>query len=463
MTNYKFPPISFLSKVPQDGTTFDKAQLLSTAQKLEDALNSFGAQCRVMQINQGPVFTRYEVVPCAGVRISKIINLADDIALNLAVNKIRIEPIAGKTAIGIDVPNSERRLVYLRTVLESEQFKSFPSKLAFALGIDICGNIVVDDIAAMPNLLISGTTGSGKSVCINTIITSILFKSTPDEVKFVMVDTKGTNLNYYNGIPHLLIPVIDSAERAISALDWAYRESITRFHAFAEVGAVDIKSYNAKGTCLMPQILIIIDDFSDLMAVRPKETEEALIRLTRVSRQAGIHIVISTQRPSSKIITSAVKANFPSRIAFSTVSAIDSRVILDDKGAEDLEGDGEMLFYTTGFYKPARIQGAYVSDNEIRNIAEFLRSQNKENDYKQADANVKSDEHDEFFDEAVDLVVSKDKASVSMLQRQFRIGYNRASKLMDELEAAKIVGPEDGSKPREVLIREYDIKRYKRN
>lgn len=466
-TDYKFPPISILGKDPHAGTRQSKAQMLATAQKLEDTLKSFGVDARVMQINQGPTVTRYEVSPSHGVKVSKIVNLADDIALNLAANGIRIEaPIPGKAAVGIEVPNKEQQSVYLRTVLESEEFKNFPSKLAFALGQDIAGNAVVTDIAKMPHLLIAGATGSGKSVCINTLITSIIYKAKPDEVKLILVDPKVVELSIYNGIPHLMIPVVTDPKKAAGALNWAVREMLTRYNLFAENSVRDIKGYNAmkteKGeTDLMPQIVIIIDELADLMMASPKEVEDSIQRLAQMARAAGIHLIIATQRPSVDVITGVIKANIPSRMAFAVSSSIDSRTILDMNGAEKLLGKGDMLFYPTGMSKPVRIQGAFVTDKEVENIVDFLKEQNKETEYNQsmieeissaAKSGGGDGEHDEFFDEAVDLVVSKDKASVSMLQRQFRIGYNRAARLMDELEAAGVVGPEDGSKPRKVLI-----------
>lgn len=467
-TDYKFPPMSILGKDPKSGVSQSKAQMLQTAQKLEDTLQSFGVDARVVQINQGPTVTRYEVSPSHGVKVSKIVNLADDIALNLAASGIRIEaPIPGKAAVGIEVPNKEQQSVYLRTVLESEEFAKFPSKLAFALGQDIAGNAVITDIAKMPHLLIAGATGSGKSVCINTLITSIIYKAKPDEVKLIMVDPKVVELSVYNGIPHLMIPVVTDPKKAAGALNWAVREMLARYNSFAENSVRDIKGYNAmkadKGEKdFMPQIVIIIDELADLMMASPKEVEDSICRLAQMARAAGIHLIIATQRPSVDVITGVIKANIPSRLAFAVSSGTDSRTILDMNGAEKLLGKGDMLFYPTGMSKPVRIQGAFVTDKEVENIVDFLKEQNKTASYNEAvmeeiSSSVKvgnsgSDEKDEFFDDAIDLVVSKDKASVSLLQRQFRIGYNRAARLMDELEDAGIVGPEDGSKPRKVLI-----------
>lgn len=467
-TDYKFPSISLLGKDPKSGVAQSKAQMLQTAQKLEDTLKSFGVDAKVVQINQGPTVTRYEVSPSHGVKVSKIVNLADDIALNLAASGIRIEaPIPGKAAVGIEVPNKEQQSVYLRTVLDSEEFRKFPSKLAFGLGQDIAGNVVITDIAKMPHLLIAGATGSGKSVCINTLITSIIYKAKPDEVKLIMVDPKVVELSIYNGIPHLMIPVVTDPKKAAGALNWAVREMLSRYNSFAENSVRDIKGYNAmkadKGEKdFMPQIVIIIDELADLMMASPKEVEDSICRLAQMARAAGIHLIIATQRPSVDVITGVIKANIPSRLAFAVSSGIDSRTILDMNGAEKLLGKGDMLFYPTGMSKPVRIQGAFVTDKEVENIVDFLKEQNKNVSYNEAvmeeiSSSVKSGnaggaERDEFFEDAIDLVVSKDKASVSLLQRQFRIGYNRAARLMDELEDAGIVGPEDGSKPRKVLI-----------
>lgn len=475
-TDYKFPPISILGKDPKAGTTQSKAQMLATAQKLEDTLKSFGVDAKVMQINQGPTVTRYEVSPSHGVKVSKIVNLADDIALNLAASGIRIEaPIPGKAAVGIEVPNKEQQSVYLRTVLESEQFKKFPSKLAFALGQDIAGNAVVTDIAKMPHLLIAGATGSGKSVCINTLITSIIYKAKPDEVKLILVDPKVVELSVYNGIPHLMIPVVTDPKKAAGALNWAVREMLARYNSFAEHSVRDIKGFNAmkaeKGESdFMPQIVIIIDELADLMMASPKEVEDSICRLAQMARAAGIHLIIATQRPSVDVITGVIKANIPSRLAFAVSSGIDSRTILDMNGAEKLLGKGDMLFYPTGMSKPVRIQGAFVTDKEVENIVDFLKKESSGTDYNETvmeeiSSAVKTGggagEHDEYFDNAADLVVNKEKASVSMLQRQFRIGYNRAARLMEELEDAGIVGPEDGSKPRKVLLNKAQLEAYR--
>lgn len=464
---YIFPPLDLLSRNQAIQSSESKSEMLANAKKLETTLKSFGVDAKVIQINKGPTVTRYELSPSQGVKVSKIVNLADDIALNLAASGIRIEaPIPGKAAVGIEVPNKEAQSVSLRSVLESETFQNFPSKLAFALGEDITGQPIVTDIAKMPHLLIAGATGSGKSVCINTLITSILYKSTPEEVKLLLVDPKVVELSIYNGIPHLLIPVVTEPKKASAALNWAVREMLERYKDFAENGVRDIKGYNAmkkeKGESnLMPQIVIIIDELADLMLAAPGEVEDAICRLAQMARAAGMHLIIATQRPSVDVITGVIKANIPSRLAFAVSSGIDSRTILDMTGAEKLLGKGDMLFCPQGMSKPVRIQGAFLSDKEVENIVDFIKKQSiTDYDLEMIDkitANVlqtgtESEETDVFFEKAVDLVIQKQKASTSMLQRQFRIGYNRAARLMESLESQGIVGPEEGSKPRKVLL-----------
>ena len=463
---YVFPPMDILGQKPQTTSGETKTDMIANAKKLEETLSSFGVEAKVMQINKGPTVTRYELAPSQGVKVSKIVNLADDIALNLAATGIRIEaPIPGKAAVGIEVPNKETQSVYLRSVLESDAFKKFPSKLAFALGEDIAGNAIVTDIGKMPHLLIAGATGSGKSVCINTLITSILYKADPKEVKLLLVDPKVVELSVYNGIPHLLIPVVTDPKKAAGALNWAVREMLGRYQSFAEHNVRDIKGYNQmkedKGeTDVMPQIVIVIDELADLMMAAPGEVEDSICRLAQMARAAGMHLIIATQRPSVDVITGVIKANIPSRLAFAVSSGIDSRTILDSVGAEKLLGKGDMLFYPVGMSKPVRIQGAFVTDKEVENIVDFVK-QGKNTTYDKAMIdNITSsnksaeagEDSDEFFDQAIDLVVEKEKASVSMLQRQFRIGYNRAARLMDDLESKGIVGSEEGSKPRRVLI-----------
>ena len=465
---YIFPPIELLGEDPKTGGGDSRAEMLANARKLESTLKSFGVDAKVIQINKGPTVTRYELSPSQGVKVSKIVNLADDIALNLAASGIRIEaPIPGKAAVGIEVPNRETQSVYLRTVLDSDTFKDHSSKLAFALGEDIAGNPVVTDIAKMPHLLIAGATGSGKSVCINTLITSILYKADPKEVKLLLVDPKVVELSVYNGIPHLLIPVVTDPKKASAALNWAVREMLERYNDFAASGVRDIKGFNAmkeeagdeKGK--MSHIVIVIDELADLMMAAPGEVEDAICRLAQMARAAGMHLIIATQRPSVDVITGVIKANIPSRLAFAVSSGIDSRTILDMVGAEKLLGKGDMLFYPAGQSKPARLQGAFVTDKEVEDIVSFLKKSGRPGYTQETidqitkvakggmDAGEESDEH---FEQAVDLIIQKEKASVSMLQRQFRIGYNRAARLMDELESKGFVGSEEGSKPRKVLI-----------
>lgn len=465
---YIYPPINLLGKDPQTGSGGNRSEMIENARKLETTLKSFGVDAKVIQISKGPTVTRYELSPSQGVKVSKIVNLADDIALNLAASGIRIEaPIPGKAAVGIEVPNKETQSVYMRTLLESDAFKEHPSKLAFALGQDIAGNPVVTDIAKMPHLLIAGATGSGKSVCINTLITSILYKADPKKVKLLLVDPKVVELSVYNGIPHLLIPVVTDPKKASSALNWAVREMLQRYNDFAAHGVRDIKGFNKmmeekgdeKGK--MPQIVIIIDELADLMMAAPGEVEDAICRLAQMARAAGMHLIIATQRPSVDVITGVIKANIPSRLAFAVSSGIDSRTILDMVGAEKLLGKGDMLFYPSGQSKPSRLQGAFVTDQEVEAIVDFLKKSSKpyytQETIDQITSTGKADggaveDSDEFFGQAVDLILEKEKASVSMLQRQFRIGYNRAARLMDDLEKHGIVGPEEGSKPRKVLI-----------
>ena len=465
---YVFPPISLLGRDPGNSSGSGILEQQKNGRKLEMTLKSFGVEARVINVSAGPTVTRYEVSPSQGVKVSKIVNLADDIALNLAASGIRIEaPIPGKAAVGIEVPNKETKSVYLRTVLESDAFRKHPSKLAFALGEDITGNPIVTDIAKMPHLLIAGATGSGKSVCINTLITSILYKADPKEVKLLLVDPKVVELSVYNGIPHLLIPVVTDPKKASAALNWAVREMLERYNDFAACGVRDIKGFNAmkeeKGEpeAKMPQIVIIIDELADLMMAAPGEVEDSICRLAQMARAAGMHLIIATQRPSVDVITGVIKANIPSRLAFAVSSGIDSRTILDMVGAEKLLGKGDMLFYPSGQAKPSRIQGAFVTDKEVEQIVDFLRKSSRpgytQEMVDQITAVAKttsgpSEETDEFFEQAVDLILEKEKASVSMLQRQFRIGCNRAARLMDELERRGLVGPEEGSKPRKVLI-----------
>lgn len=459
---YVFPSIQLLKKGEGSSQKTSSRASLSNAKKLEDTLLSFGVEAKVTQINKGPTVTRYELQPKQGVKVSKIVNLADDIALNLAASGIRIEaPIPGKAAVGIEVPNDTSEMVYLRDVIESDQFAAFPSKLAFALGKDIAGKPIVADIGKMPHILIAGATGSGKSVCINTLITSILYKASPKEVKLIMIDPKVVELNVYNGIPHLMIPVVTDPKKAAGALCWAVNEMTKRYQLFADNNVRDMKGYNNKVTdenLKMPSIIIIIDELADLMMTAAKEVEDAICRLAQMARAAGIHLVIATQRPSVDVITGVIKANIPSRLAFAVSSGIDSRTILDSNGAEKLLGKGDMLFCPIGESKPLRIQGAFVSDQEVEAIVEAVKMSG-EVQYEETvmesihapSIAIEGDGEDELLTQAIQLASGKEKLSISMLQRYFRIGFNRASRLMEMLEARGIVGPDEGSKPRKVL------------
>lgn len=474
---YIFPPISLLKENNTSISMSSRTQIYENSKKLEQTLKSFGVEARVVEVSKGPTVTRYELSPGPGVKVSKISGLSDDLALNLAAVGIRIEaPIPGKSVVGIEIPNKEVQPVFLREVIEDEIFKNYPSKLAFALGKDIAGNAIVTDIARMPHMLIAGSTGSGKSVCINTLITSIIYKARPDEVKLLMVDPKVVELSIYNGIPHLLIPVVTDPKKAAGALNWAVVEMNNRYKLFADSAVRDLKGYNnwkrERGDKdIVPQIVIIIDELADLMMAAPGEVEESICRLAQMARAAGIHLVIATQRPSVDVITGLIKANIPSRLAFAVSSGTDSRTVLDAVGAEKLLGKGDMLFNPVGLSKPQRIQGAFISDKEVESIVSFLKKEfEQEYDSEMVEkitANAKSGgelgESDELLQEAVDFIIEKDKASVSMLQRRFRVGYNRAARLMEELETRGIVGPEDGSKPRKVYMSSLQWQEYKEN
>ena len=473
---YKFPPLSLLKKGSRSMGDSD-AHLRETAMKLQQTLKTFGVNVTVTNVSCGPSVTRYELQPEMGVKVSKIVGLADDIKLNLAAADIRIEaPIPGKAAVGIEVPNKENSSVMLRDLLETPEFQNNPSKIAFATGKDIGGKTVVSDIAKMPHVLIAGATGSGKSVCINTLIMSILYKATPDEVKLIMIDPKVVELSVYNGIPHLMIPVVTDPKKAAGALNWGVAEMTRRYQAFAEYGVRDMKGYNEKVKSLpeidgkkpapMPQIIIIVDELADLMMVAPGDVEEAICRLAQLARAAGIHLVLATQRPSVNVITGLIKANMPSRIAFSVSSGVDSRTIIDMHGAEKLLGKGDMLFYPQGYQKPARVQGAFVSDKEVQSVVEFLKNNSGEITYNEEIVNHvntaqsnpisgfsdESDDRDTYFAEAGRLIIDKEKASIGMLQRTFKIGFNRAARIMDQLCEAGVVGGEEGTKPRKVLM-----------
>lgn len=468
--HYEFPPIDFLK--PGKGTTkLGKKAVTDTATKLQKTLYSFGVSAKVENVSVGPSITRYELKPAEGVRVNKIANLADDIALSLAAETIRIEaPIPGKQAVGIEIPNKEKEIVHLRDIIDSNEFKKAKSKLSFALGKNAAGEAVVTDIAKMPHVLIAGSTGSGKSVCINTLITSIIYKSKPSEVKLVMIDPKVVELSVYNGIPHLLIPVVTDPKKAAGALSWAVQEMVNRYHLFAEKNVRDIEGYNEtlekEGTeGKLPQIVIIIDELADLMMVAKNDVEDAICRLAQMARAAGMHLVIATQRPSVDVITGIIKANIASRISFAVTSQVDSRTILDSAGAEKLLGKGDMLFFPTGVLKPIRIQGAFVSDGEVEKIVSFLKanggptySEDVLEKIERANSTDKEldeqddDETDPFLMEAIDTVVDLGQASASFIQRRFKVGYARAGRIIDQMEARGIISGYEGSKPRQVLV-----------
>lgn len=478
---YHFPPLNLLAKGKGKNNGNSNRELNETAARLQQTLATFGVRVTITDISQGPSVTRYEMQPEQGVKVSKIVGLADDIKLNLAATDIRIEaPIPGKAAVGIEVPNKENSAVALRDLLESKEFKEFPSNLAFAVGKDIAGKIVTTDIAKMPHMLIAGATGSGKSVCINTIIMGILYKAHPDDVKLIMIDPKVVELSVYNGIPHLLIPVVTDPKKAAAALHWGVAEMTERYKKFADYNVRDLKGYNKKvedmrekgdadAPAKLPQILIIVDELADLMMVAPGEVEESICRLAQLARACGIHLIIATQRPSVDVITGLIKANMPSRIAFAVSSGVDSRTILDMVGAEKLLGKGDMLFYPQGYPKPARVQGAFVSDKEVSDVVDFLKNQAIGNVYSEdveekiknmgsssadggAGASGSGSEYDQYFAEAGRFIIDKDKASIGMLQRVFKIGFNRAARIMDQLCEAGVVGEEEGTKPRKVLM-----------
>lgn len=471
--NYEYPPIELLGK-PSKKTLKGGAKVLTdTATRLQKTLYSFGVSAKVENVSVGPAITRYELKPAEGVRVSKIANLADDIALNLAAETIRIEaPIPGKQAVGIEVPNKEKEAVHLREVLESEDFEESNSKLTVALGKDVAGKIQLADIAKMPHVLIAGSTGSGKSVCINTIITSIIYKSKPSEVKMVMVDPKVVELSVYNGIPHLLIPVVTDPKKAAGALAWAVQEMDNRYNLFAQKGVRDLKGYNniiekEEGIGKLPQIVVIVDELADLMMVAAKDVEESICRLAQKARAAGMHLVIATQRPSVDVITGLIKANVPSRIAFAVSSQVDSRTILDSVGAEKLLGKGDMLFFPAGAPKPVRVQGAFVSDDEVEKIVDFVKKNgtatysedilesienNNKTEKELTQEQSNDDETDPFLMEAIETVVETGQASTSFIQRRFKVGYARAGRIIDQMEERGVISGYQGSKPREVLM-----------
>ena len=484
---YVFPPLSLLKHGKKSGGDSD-THLRQTAMKLQQTLQNFNVNVTVTNVSCGPSVTRYELQPEQGVKVSKIVGLADDIKLNLAAADIRIEaPIPGKAAVGIEVPNKENTAVMLRDLLETDEFQKHESKIAFAAGRDIAGKVVVADIMKMPHVLIAGATGSGKSVCINTLILSILYKADPKDVKLIMIDPKVVELSVYNGIPHLMIPVVTDPKKAAGALNWAVAEMMKRYDLFAQYNVRDLKGYNAKVETIeaieeegkpekLPQIVIIVDELADLMMVAPGEVEESICRLAQLARAAGIHLVLATQRPSVNVITGLIKANMPSRIAFSVSSGVDSRTIIDMNGAEKLLGKGDMLFYPAGYQKPARVQGAFVSDKEVQAVVDFLVKNSESVQYNEeitnhvnstsvaaggaASGNSGADDRDAYFVDAGKFIIEKDKASIGMLQRVFKIGFNRAARIMDQLAEAGVVGEEEGTKPRKVLMSMEQFEQY---
>lgn len=480
---YKFPSIDLLSKPDKSENRMSDDELRTTALKLQETLQSFNVDVKMGAVTCGPTVTRYELLPEQGVRVNKITNLADDIKLSLAASRIRIEaPIPGKSAVGIEVPNTVASSVYFRELLEGDTFNKSKSPVTFAVGKDIAGKKIMTDISKMPHLLIAGSTGSGKSVCINTLIMSILYKAHPDDVKLIMIDPKVVELSVYNGIPHLFCPVVTDPKEAAAALNWSVREMTDRYNKFKELGVRNIAGYNEKiktvpdaekaGYTKMPFLVIIVDEFADLMMVASKEVEDAVCRLAQLARAAGIHLVLATQRPSVNVITGIIKANIPSRIAFSVSSAIDSRTIIDKGGAEKLLGKGDMLFFPSGYSEPVRVQGAFVSDEEVSRVVEFLRSNNEEPEYnhdvteivetaapdENNEKSQKSD-RDEYFEEAGRFVIESERAAAGQLQRRFSIGFNRAGRIIDQLHKAGVVGPAEGTKPRKILMtmQEFEI------
>jgi S-DNA-T family DNA segregation ATPase FtsK/SpoIIIE len=467
--NYKLPTLTLLDPVPQQ-LRGDKEDLKKDGEKLIETLNNFNIPCNILQINKGPTITRYEIQPAPGIKVSRITGLSSDIALALATSDIRMEaPIPGKAAIGIEVPNRNKTSVYLRSLIESKEYKSISTNIPFALGKDIAGKNIVAAIDKMPHLLIAGATGSGKSVCINSLIMSILYKAKPDEVKLILVDPKVVELSIYNGLPHLLIPVVTDPRKAANALNWAVSEMTNRYKIFAKNSVRDLTSYNEKmvkeGNEKMPQIVIVIDELADLMTVASSEVEEYITRIAQLARACGMHLVIATQRPSVDVITGVIKANIPSRIAFAVSSHIDSRTILDTGGAEKLLGKGDMLYHPIGLPKPIRIQGTFISDDEIKRVVDSIKAQQIEiksgkqneiiNEIEKAPS--QDEEVDEFLEQAVEMVVNDGQASASYIQRKFKVGYARAARIIDQLEERGIVGGHEGSKPRKVLITKEEL------
>ena len=475
---YVFPPVSLLKK-PQPASADKRREMQETANKLMEILKNFGVEARLLQVTQGPTVTRYEIQPSTGIKLSKITGLAEDIALNLAVPTVLVAPVPGKAAVGIEVPNTTVNTVSVRELIESTKFKDASSKLTVAFGKDIGGNVVVGDIAKMPHVLIAGSTGSGKSVCINTIITSILYKATPEEVKLIMVDPKVVELGVYNGIPHLLIPVVTDPKKAAGALNWAVGEMMRRYALFAETGSRNLTGYNElmvkNNEPKLPQLVLIIDELADLMMVAAKEVEDYICRLAQLARAAGIHLIIATQRPSVDVITGLIKANIPSRIAFAVSSQVDSRTILDKGGAEKLLGKGDMLYHPTGLSNALRVQGAFVSDSEIESVVTFVKENSEVTHYSEdlsnhldciASGDVASEESkddddaDELLPAAIDLAVELGQISTAMVQRRLKVGYARAGRIIDQMEARGIISGANGSKPREVYMNRINMTEY---
>ena len=477
---YILPSTNLLNRGTGRSNASNSMELRDTAKKLETILENFGITAEVVDYSRGPSVTRYEIQPEIGTRLANITKLTDDIKLHLAATDIRIEPIPGKSTIGIEVPNEGRDSVLIRELIESPALKNNGSKLAFAAGKDIAGEVIIGDIAKMPHLLVAGTTGSGKSVFTNSIIMSILFRATPDEVRLIIVDPKVVEFGVYNGIPHLLQPVVTDPRLASNTLKWAVAEMSDRYKKFAELNVRDIKGYNEKITqagpdengnmpTKLPQIVIVIDELADLMMVAAKEVEESICRIAQLARAAGIHLIIATQRPSVNVVTGLIKANVPSRVALMVSSGVDSRTIIDQNGAEKLLGNGDMLFYPSGYVKPVRLQGAFVSDGEVSKVVEFwknqagdvnyddsiaryVESQSSQSSQSGSTAEEPSDGRDEYFFDAARFVIQKQKASTSMLQRMFKVGFNRAARIMDQMCEAGVVGEEEGTKPRKVLM-----------
>lgn len=467
-TSYVFPPVDLMKKPRAKQMQMNEHQLQQKAALLENTLQNFHVDARVLNVTQGSSVTRYEVQPAVGVKVSSITKLADDIALNLRAKSIRIEaPIPGKAAVGIEVENEKPDMVSIRELIDSKEFRNASSKISFAVGKDISGRNVIANLKEMPHLLIAGATGSGKSVCINTIITSLLYKASPDEVKLILIDPKVVELGNYNGIPHLLVPVVTDPKKAAAALNWAVNEMTQRYKFFAEESVKDLDSYNELMSAnqepdkVLPKIVIIIDELADLMMVAPSQVEESICRLAQLARAAGMHLIVATQRPSVDVVTGLIKANIPSRIAFSVSSQVDSRTILDVGGAEKLLGKGDMLYSPVGENKPLRIQGPYISDSETARIIDFVKKQGESTYDESVVQTIETPEKfqygevsDELTEDAIAFILKQKKASVSMLQRRFRIGYNRAASIIDEIEARGIISPADGSKPRQVLYTE---------